>query len=70
MQYNVKMEFVVSSVDLLNIEVEAESKEEAKQLALEKYKNGEIEEDYYASDSYESSVSIETIKDWEVEGYD
>lgn len=67
MKYAVRMEFNIKSVDLLNVEIEAESKEEAKKMALKMYENGEVEENYYASDTYDSEVSTETISDWVVE---
>ena len=66
MRYSVRLEFTVSSSDMADLTVEANSPEEAKQLAIKAYHNG-AELDYYASDYHESSLDTQFIDDWEVE---
>ena len=67
MKYEVKIEIEVQSIDLVDIEVIADSKEEAKQFAIESYNNDPSMYSVYASDYMESKIALSTIKDWEVE---
>jgi len=65
-KYRVRMEFMVKSTDFADVEIEANSPEEAKELLLKKYEDG-LDLDYYASDHLDSEVDTEYIKDWQVE---
>jgi len=57
MKYEVTLEFLVKSCDLLDITVEAENEEEARKLAIKKYQeHPEDYEDFYASDYYETEL--------------
>ena len=55
-KYIVTLEFEVNSLDLCDVEVEAESKEEAIKIAENKVKNMEGTLDFYQSKFYESSL--------------
>jgi len=67
-KYIVRLEFDVKSVDLLDIEVKATSREDAITKAKNKYYKGEFNgADFYASDAYEIEMSNETECDWLVE---
>lgn len=65
-KYTVTLEFKVLSTDLGDIEVEADSKEEAIKKAIEAYFDG-IDIDYYQSDYYESELRFDESKDFRVE---
>ena len=59
MKYEVRLEFKVSSIDILDVEVEANSREEAIRLAEQKYYNSELDEgDRYASDYMDSRLDV------------
>lgn len=59
MKYEVRLEFKVSSIDILDVEVEANSREEAIRLAEQKYYNSELDEsDRYASDYIYSELDV------------
>ncbi len=67
MKYKVQMEFDVSSIDLMEVDVEAGSKAEAVDIAIKNYNSGSYDdEDMYASDYYEVSMN-KNIQDWIVE---
>lgn len=55
-KYKVRLEFKVKSIDLLEVEVEAENREEAIKAAEEKYINDPEDSDMYASDYYEATL--------------
>ena len=55
-KYIVSLEFTVSSIDLLDIEVLASSREEAIRLAEEQYIANPDESEMYASDFYETEL--------------
>ena len=57
-KFVVTLEFKVKSIDLLDVEVEAENREEAIKLAQEKYIENPNESDMHASDYYESSLDV------------
>ena len=51
-KFMVHLEFKVESIDLMDIEVEAETREEAIKLAEQSYINDPDQDDMYASDFY------------------
>ncbi len=67
MIYKVRMEFDISSVDLMEVDVEAGSEAEAVKIAIDNYQH----DVYDDADMYESvyrSISLnENTKDWIVE---
>jgi hypothetical protein len=67
MKYIVRLEANVSSVDLADVEVEASSKEEAIQKAIQGYTDGSFDLDWYASDTYELELDTQFTQDWLVE---
>ncbi len=66
MKYIVTLEFKVKSIDLLDVEVEASSKEEAIRKAEEHYIENPDEASMYDSKHYESSLDTGNM-DVEVE---
>jgi hypothetical protein len=67
-KYKVRLELNVNSADLGWVTVEADSPEQAKQVAVDAYTNGTTGDiNWWASDYIESELDISTIKDWEVE---
>ena len=67
MKYIVRMEFNVESIDFLNVDVEATSREEAIQLALKEYYDGDVDVGaMYASDDYNSEMRV-NYTEWDVE---
>ena len=65
-KYVVTLEFKVKSVDLLDVEVEAEDRDDAIRRAKEKYINNPDESSMRASDYYESKLDTFNY-DFEVE---
>lgn len=66
-KYIVRMEFNVTSSDYADVEVEANSREEAIKAALEKYEIDNWEElDFYSGKNYESELEGNQ-DDWLVE---
>ena len=67
MKYKVRMEFDISSVDLMEVDVEAGSEAEAVKIAVDNYQH----DVYDDADMYESvyrSISLnEDIQNWIVE---
>lgn len=55
-KYTVRLEFDVKSSDLAEVNVEATSRKEAIEAAIQKYHDGESL-DYYASDYMETSLA-------------
>ncbi len=55
-KYTVSLEFKVKSVDLLDVEVEAENRYDAIRKAQEKYIENPDDSDFYASEYYESEL--------------
>lgn len=56
-KFRVTLEFDVKSVDLLDVEVEVEYRNQAIKAAEQKYLNNEIEDpNFYASNSCESTL--------------
>ena len=62
------MEFDTISTDLAEVVIEASSRDEAVELAIQNYRGGE-DLDYYASDHMESRMS-ENHTEWIVEEKD
>jgi len=58
MKYKVTLEFKVKSIDLLDIEVEAVSREDAIRKAQDKYLENHNDVDMRSSDTYESKLDI------------
>ena len=67
MKYLVRAEVRVESTDFVTYEVEANSKEEAKLLAVEEYENGTEPIDRWASDYIESEIDKQFIADWDID---
>jgi hypothetical protein len=65
-KYKVTLEFKVESIDLLDVEVEAEGREDAIEKAKEKYIENPNDSDMRASDYYESRLDVSN-HDLEVE---
>ncbi len=57
-KYKVTLEFKIRSVDLLDVEVEAENKDDAIRKAQDKYIENPDESDMRASESYSSKLDI------------
>ncbi len=55
-KYTVQLVFNVESVDLLDVEVEANSQEEARELAEQKYYFEEEDYDFYDGNAYSSEL--------------
>ena len=67
MKFTVRVEFDVQSTDLLDVEVNAEDREEAIKKAIQKVRDGEISEsERYASDHLDSTMS-DNYEDWIVD---
>ena len=69
-QYEVRLERIVKSYDLGLLTVEANSKEEAIQIATDKYLSDAPEAlniDWWESDYIETTLDTGTSSDWEVE---
>ncbi len=65
--YIVRLEEEVTTVDLMEVEVEAVSKDEAKCIAVDSYKKGQhIEIDRWCSDTKNTHLMMSTFLDWEV----
>ena len=60
-KYSVYLEFKVKSIDLMEIEVEASSREEAIKKAYESYDNDPNQADLYASDYYECEIDSKNM---------
>ena len=68
MKYTVRMEFDVDSIDFGDVVIEANSRDEAVKIALDKYRNADgLEIDYYASGTYDSTLRVEDSDSWLVE---
>lgn len=68
MKYTVRMEFNVESIDFGDIVIEANSRDEAVKIAIDKYFNtDELEIDYYSADTYDSTLRVEDRDSWLVE---
>ena len=62
------MEFDVDSIDFGDVVIEASSKDEAVKIAIDKYRStDELEIDYYAADTYDSTLRVEDSDNWLVE---
>jgi hypothetical protein len=67
-KYKVRMEFDIESIDFADTIVEANSKEEAKNIAIHKYLNEEFNDlDYYAADTFDSTLRSNEKDEWLVE---
>ena len=67
-KYNVQVQIDVQSTDLLDMEIEANSPDEARVKALAIYKvEGDEFGDAYPADNYETDVNEKNIDKWEVE---
>ena len=55
-KYTVSLEFKVKSIDLLDVEVEAENRYDAIRKAQEKYIENPDDSDRYASEYYKSEL--------------
>ena len=65
--YLVRMEFDVDSIDFGDVRIEANSADEAKAIAIDKYFNtNDLDIDYYSSNVYDSTLRVEDSDDWEV----
>lgn len=68
MKYTVQMQFNINSVDCLDVDVEAGSKEEAVDLAIKKYRDGNCDDaDFYAADIWDSNIDYDNKDIWNVE---
>ena len=68
MKYTVRMEFDIDTIDFGDVVIEAESREEAVAIAIDKYFNtNELDIDYYAADAYDSTLRVEDSDSWLVE---
>ena len=68
MRYTVRMEFDVDSIDFGDVVIEANSRDEAVKIAIDKYFNtNELDIDYYAADAYDSTLRVEDSDSWLVE---
>ena len=66
--YLVRMEFDVDSIDFGDVRIEANSADEAKAIAIDKYFNtNDLDIDYYSSNVYDSTLRVEDSDNWEVE---
>lgn len=65
--YTVRMEFNVISTDLAEVEITANSKHEAINIAINKYNNDELELDYYASNNINTTLDTDSKLDWIIE---
>ena len=65
-RYTVRIEINVDSFDFADVEVEAFSPEEARQLASKQYTEDASDMDFYSSDCLESSLRTESIDEWRV----
>ena len=64
-KFTVVLEFDVKSVDLLDVEVEAEDEASARQIAMQLYKCEELEDyNFYGSDYWDSTLDEERKDDW------
>jgi len=64
--YNVRLEFDVVSTDFADVEVKANSTEEALAIAIDRYHNDDsLDLDYYASNYLDTTLS-HSPEDWEV----
>jgi len=66
MKYKVRIEIEVASCDLATYEVEADSPERAKLLAIDNFNNGVEPIDRWSSSYIDSSIDKQYIDDWEV----
>ena len=67
-RYTVRLEFNVESIDFGDVVIEANSRDEAVKIAIDKYLNtDEPEIDYYASNVYDSTLRVEDSNSWLVE---
>ena len=67
-KYVVRLEFDVDSIDFGDVVVEASSRQEAIDIAIDKYFNtNELDINYYASDTYDSTLRTEDTDNWIVE---
>lgn len=57
MKYRVRLEFNVKSTDLADVEVEADSREDAIAKAKQKHFDYDTDIDYYQSKHYESELA-------------
>ena len=66
-KYEVRLEFTVQESEFLDIEVDADSREEAIKKAIEKYENDDHDDGYYSGDYTESTLDRHTQQNWNVE---
>jgi len=57
-KFKVTLEFKVESIDLLDVEVEAENRKDAIRKAQDKYIENPDESDMRASDNYNSKLDV------------
>lgn len=68
MKYTVRMEFNVDSIDFGDVVIEANSRDEAVKIAIDKYRNtDEPEIDYYAAGTYDYTLRVEDSDNWLVQ---
>ena len=68
MKYTVRMEFDIDSIDFGDVVIEATSKEEAVKIAIDKYLNtDDLDIEYYAADTSDSTLRVENSSSWLVE---
>jgi len=69
MKYRVRLEFNVVSTDFADINVEADTPEEARVVAAKTYLDaeGSLDLDYYAGDEIDTSLDTGYQLDWLVE---
>jgi len=68
-KFNVRMEFDTESIDFGDILIEAPTRELAIAKAVQLYLTNEVQIDYYASDTMDSTLR-DNYTDWDVEEVD